>query len=384
MTKKITPVRVQSDLLWEPRSVFWGARLQIAREFKEYTQKILADKVSASPALISLCEAGRKNPSIDLVQAFGEVLGFDPEFFYHEVEDIFHEEQCSFRHRRSAQERVKARIRAHATLIGMVIGRLRSLLKFPAQNIPHFPLSQGTASEVEEAAEASRKHWNLEVDGPIMQVGRVFEHAGVVIVPHLVKTTKIDAFSRCGQTAVIFLNKTIPSASRWNFDIAHEGGHLVMHPGIETGSIETEREADRFASAFLMPRKAFSRDFSMGDAADWKHIFAIKRRWQVSASAIVRRAYDLGLIDAVRYRKAYKYMSFHKWTVKGEPEEPAFQEPEILSGALTSLGGRVKTTLDELRQQLHFTPETFREVTGVVVPAAKLKLSPVIPFRYYI
>jgi Zn-dependent peptidase ImmA (M78 family) len=213
-----------------------------------------------------------------------------------------------------------------------------------------------------------------------MQVGRVFEHAGVVIVPHLVKTTKIDAFSRCGPTAVIFLNKTIPSASRWNFDIAHEGGHLVMHPGIETGSIETEREADRFASAFLMPRKAFSRDFSRGDVADWKHIFAIKRSWQASAGAVVRRAYDLGLIDAVRYRKAFKYMSFHKWTVKGEPEEPVFQEPEILSGALASLGTRVKTTIDELRQQLRFTHETFREVTGVVVPATDLKLSPIIPF----
>jgi Zn-dependent peptidase ImmA (M78 family)/DNA-binding XRE family transcriptional regulator len=381
MTKTTIPVRVQNDLLWEPRPVFWGARLQIAREFREYTQKTLADQVSASPALISLCEAGRKNPSTDLVQAFGEVLGFEPDFFYHEVEDLFHEEQCSFRHRRSAQERVKARIRAHATLIGMVIGKLRSLLKFPPQNIPHLPLSKGTASEVEEAAETCRKHWSLGIDGPIMQVGRAFEHAGVVIVPHLVKTTKIDAFSRCGPTAVIFLNKTIPSSSRWNFDIAHEGGHLVMHPGIETGSIETEREADRFASAFLMPRKAFSRDFATGDAADWKHVFAIKRRWLVSAGAVVRRAYDLGLIDAVRYRKAYKYMSFHKWTVKGEPEEPVFQEPEILSGALFSLGTRVKTTIDDLRRQLHFTPETFREVTGVVVPVSDPKLSAIIPFK---
>jgi len=376
------PTRVQNDLLWEPRRVFWGARLQIAREFKEYTQKTLADKVAASPALISLCEAGNKYPSGDLVQAFGEVLGFEPEFFYHEVIDMFHEEQCSFRHRRSAQERVKARIRAHATLIGMVIGSLRSLLKFPAQDIPNFPLSRGTASEVEEAAEACRRHWNLRVDGPIMQVGRALERAGVVIVPHLVKTTKIDAFSRCGPTSVIFLNKTVPSTSRWNFDIAHECGHLVMHQGVETGSVETEREADRFASAFLMPRKAFANDFRMGDASDWRHIFAIKRRWQASAAAVIKRAYDLDLIDAVRYRKAYKYMSFHKWTVNGEPEEPAFQEPEILSGALSALGTRIKTTIEELRQQLHFTPETFEEVTGVVVPSARLGPSPVIPFRF--
>jgi hypothetical protein len=46
---------------------------------------------------------------------------------------------------------VKARIRAHATLIGMVIGRLRLLLRFPSQDIPSFPLSKGTASEVEDA-----------------------------------------------------------------------------------------------------------------------------------------------------------------------------------------------------------------------------------------
>src|SRR2546429_9795203 len=125
MTKTIVPARVQSDLLWEPRPVFWGERLQIAREFKQLTQKTLADKVAASPALISLCEASRKSPAPDLVQAFGEVLGFEAEFFFHEIEDLFHEEQCSFRHKRSAQERLKAKIRAHATLIGMVIGRLR-------------------------------------------------------------------------------------------------------------------------------------------------------------------------------------------------------------------------------------------------------------------
>ena len=181
MTKKTIPVRVQSEFLWEPRPVFWGARLQIAREFRELTQKMLADKVSASPALISLCESG-KSPSPDLVQAFGEVLGFETEFFSHEVADMFHEEQCSFRHRRSAQERVKAKIRAHATLIGMVIGRLRSLLRFPPQNIPNFPLSKGMKSEVEDAAESCRKYWNLGIDGPIMQVSRVFETAGVVVV----------------------------------------------------------------------------------------------------------------------------------------------------------------------------------------------------------
>ncbi len=128
------------------------------------------------------------------------------------------------------------------------------------------------------------------------------ERAGVIIVSHLVQTTKVDAFSRPGRTTMIFLNRSIPSTSRWHFDIAHECGHLVMHHGIPTGSPETESAANSFASAFLMPRKAFSREFTLAPFS-WSHVFDLKRRWKTSAASIVRRAYDLGLISAVEYKR---------------------------------------------------------------------------------
>jgi Zn-dependent peptidase ImmA (M78 family) len=197
----------------------------------------------------------------------------------------------------------------------------------------------------------------------------VLENAGVVIVPNLVKSD-VDAFSRCGPTAIIFLNQAIKSTSRWHFDIGHECGHLVMHRGIHTGSVETEDAANRFASAFLMPRKAFGREFHMSSFG-WKHIFALKRRWNASAQAIVRRGYDLGLLSAVEYRKAYKYMSWKGWTSNGEPEEPAFQEPELLSLALNSLGSSVELTMETLCKDLRFTPKTFKAITGFAIPAAK-------------
>jgi hypothetical protein len=73
------------------------------------------------------------------VKAFGEVLGFEPEFFYGPIEDVFREEECSMRHRRATPEGLKAKIRAHGTLIGMVITRLRSVLNFPEQDIPQIP-----------------------------------------------------------------------------------------------------------------------------------------------------------------------------------------------------------------------------------------------------
>src|SRR5205085_9158399 len=89
----------------------------------------------------------------------------------------------------------------------------------------------------------------------------------------------------------------------------------------------------------------------------WEHIFALKRRWRTSAAAIVRRGYDLELLGAVEYRKAYKYMAWKRWSLIGEPEEPSFQAPELLDTALSALGTKVELTLEGLRKELHFKPE---------------------------
>ncbi len=279
-----------------------------------------------------------------MIEACGSALGFDASFFYGPIEDVFREDECSFRHRRTTPEKMKSRIRAHATLIGMVIRHLALLFRFPELDLPK--LSASNPADIEAAADHCREHWRLGLETPIAQIGRVLENAGVIIVRHLVQSKKVDAFSRHGRTTVIFLNQATPSTSRWNFDIAHECGHLVLHQGVPTGSEETEEAANRFASAFLMPRKAFTRDFGMAPFS-WSHVFDLKRRWQTSAAAVVRRCYDLGLIGAIAYRQSFKYMSAKGWT-KGEPYEPSFQEPELLSMALSSLGDKVDLTLEQL------------------------------------
>ncbi|OFW18863.1 MAG: hypothetical protein A3H27_04390 [Acidobacteria bacterium RIFCSPLOWO2_02_FULL_59_13] len=259
----------------------------------------------------------------------------------------------------------------------MVIEKLRTRLNFPSLDVPR--KSATSIEEIEAAAEYCRNHWDLGLDRPVLQVGRIMERAGVIIVPHVIQTTKVDAFSRNGPTTIIFLNQAIQSTSRWNFDIGHECGHLVLHSGIPTGTIETERAADRFASAFLMPRKAFAREFTRMGSFSWKYIFDLKRSWQTSAQAIVRRAYDLGLLGAVGYRRAFKYMSMKGWRTTGEPAEPAFQQPELLSTALSELS-KVGLTLDGLCRELHFTADTFQAVTGVSVPAPEAIPRDVIPF----
>lgn len=358
--------------------VFCGERLQLAREFRGLTQKQLGEEVAASSATITRCENGKKRDlPADLVEACAEVLGFEPGFFYRSVEDLFLEKECSFRHRRTTPEKAKTQIRAHATLLGMVVQQLREYFAFPSLNLPRIQAS--TPEEVELAAEKARTHWGLGVGGPILQVGRVLEHAGVIVFRHLVKSSKVDAFSREGKTTIIFLNDAISSSSRWNFDIGHECGHLVMHKGIHTGDLKTEEQADRFASAFLMPRNAFRREF-IAAPFSWRHVFDLKRRWQCSAAAIVRRSYDLGLLGAADYRRAFQYMSFKRWTT-GEPNEPFFQEPELLPTALGAIGKTVELTFDELCTELKFTHKTFTEVTGVDVSSTVPKMGAVVPMK---
>jgi hypothetical protein len=143
--------------------------------------------------------------------------------------------------------------------------------------------------------------------------------------------------------------------------------------------METEAAADRFASALLLPRRAFAREFGTKKFA-WEHVFHLKRRWRVSAAAIIRRAYDLGLLNAVGYRQAYKYMSFKGWRTKGEPFEPAFQPPELLATAMGTLGVNIDFSLASLCADLHFLPNTFKDVTGISVPRPTTKSRDVIPF----
>jgi Zn-dependent peptidase ImmA (M78 family) len=149
---------------------------------------------------------------------------------------------------------------------------------------------------------------------------------------------EIDALSVSRKRPLIIRASEKEAPTRLRFDIAHEIGHLVMHKQRkQTDHVELERQANRFASAFLLPRKAFMREFPRGRRLDWQAIFAMKRVWKVSAQAILRRAYDLQLIDAAQYRSGNIYISKQGYK-RNEPFEPSeIETPELIRNALIAL-----------------------------------------------
>ena len=344
-----------------------GARLALARAFQHITLKKLADIVSASFGLLGHYEKGlRKNPRPDLVAALASALKVQPAFFFEPLHDPWREEECSFRRRAATPEGIKKRARAHGTLIDLVLRELGTMAKIPRYAIPS--IEARDADAIEGAAEQCRRAWGLGL-GPIRHIGRVAEGHGVILIQHLRHADKIDAFSRRGARNIIVLNTSRTSTSRWIFDIAHELGHFVLHEDIETGSKNTEDEANMFASALLLPRKTFAGEFS-GSPFSWGHVFGLKKRWTASASAIIRRAFHLSLIDPILYRRSYQYMSARGW-LKREPREPDFVGPEWLKSAFGMARDRFGVSSAELSDRLHLTDETFTAVAGVPVERTK-------------
>jgi Zn-dependent peptidase ImmA (M78 family) len=129
----------------------------------------------------------------------------------------------------------------------------------------------------------------------------LLETRGIRIFSLSENTASVNAFSfwRDGN-AYIFLNN-FKTAESSIFDTAHELGHLVMHRhGDPKGIRSSEREADGFASAFLMPENDVRARMPRPVTVDV--ILRAKERWRVSAMAMAYRTHALKLISDYQYK----------------------------------------------------------------------------------
>ena len=345
--------------------MFHAAKLRLARTFQGLTQQELGDRVSVSHVLIHHLETGERRPTETVLPALCEALGFETAFFELPLGDEFRDEDCHFRKRKTTPVSVKSRVLAHGTLFNSLVQYVDGAVSLPDRNIPH--LQAKSAEEIERAAEKCRMTWGLGLDAPITHMARALENAGIVVTRFEGDTQKIDAFSRAGARCVVVLNAEKGSASRTRWDMAHELGHLVLHLGVPAGDPQQEDEAHRFAGALLLPRAGFLREFKPMVRLSWDVVWAVKRRWKVSAAAIVRRAYDLGRIDAITYRSAYKHLHYRGWA-KSEPFEPELEEPELVATALKFLQSEEGIAPHHIATELGWRFSTLERIAGPVLP----------------
>ncbi len=324
-------------------SKFVPGRLTEARESRGLTLKELGEKIGVSHQSISKYENGKAMPSIHTLDHISEVLSLPTYFFFKPINDSNHNEVVFFRSRAAATVKSKKIHSNRLKWLKEIHTYLEEILEFPKIDIPKINTSETYIpldfNDIDEIADQVRKHWNLGV-GPISNVLLLLEKKGVIIARASFSDYKIDACSvwEKGQRPYIFLGSD-KTASRSRFDVAHELGHLVLHSNLKLSEFNKkenykliEKEADRFASAFLLPISSFGSEII---SSSLEHLINLKKRWKVSINAMAYRAMQLNIFSEFQYINIRQKLSKNGW-LKDEPldKEFEFEEPSALKQAM--------------------------------------------------
>ena len=330
-------------------------RLGIARKRRQLTKKDLAKRADITPLTLTRLERGDTgDPEADTIARLARALDFPVEFFFLDDCDELSTQAVSFRSLSS----LTARQRDAALAAGPIAFLLDEWVT-QRFNLPAPDLIDLRDEDPITAAGVLRNHWGIGAK-PIPDMLRLLEAKGVRVFSLSEKNKNVDAYS-CwrDKTPYVFLN-TFKSAERSRFDAAHELGHLVLHIHGASGGRDVEREADQFASAFLVPRADLISH--MPRAHSLSHLVTAKKRWGVSVAALARSAFDTNLISDWYYREICKQMSMLGYRTH-EPEAMPRERSTLWRKVFESLW-KEKLTKDHVARQLCIPPDEIEAIVG--------------------
>ena len=286
-----------------------GANLTRLRLDRGLSQAALAERAGLSGAAVGQVERGvvvtRTRTLIALAQVLGTTLG-----------DLV----TPVRPLRSVRFRVRRRLRGREQILAEVSKWLDAcrLLRAGGEPGPRFRFGSATegagSGEPEAVARKAREAVGMDPRGPAPDICGLLEEGGVQVL-RLHK--KRDSFfglgvgAEDGGPAVVVNTWERISVERWIFTAARELGHLLLHSDQyhpEGGSVKpaevesergAEREADRFASEFLMPEATFGRVWeTTPEPSLLDRVLRIKRLFRVSYRTVLYRLVATGRRDA--------------------------------------------------------------------------------------
>ena len=272
--------------------MFNKSRLTVARHRASLTKTELAKRIGVEPSAITGFEAGKYQPSDDTINRIARVLKYPREFFLADDIDIPQTDGVSFR----SLTRMTSRQRDAAIAAGAIAYLLSDWLESEFE-LPEVDLPDMQDNTPETAALSLRQYWGLG-ERPVKNMIHLLEAKGVRVFSLAENATEVDAYSVWrGKRPCVFLNMG-KSAERRRFDAAHELGHLIAHKSAAPVGIEAEKEANAFASAFLMPAASMK---TLGRVTTIERLIEVKKKWTVSVAAMAYRLHDLRLMSDWNY-----------------------------------------------------------------------------------
>ncbi|WP_342151630.1 XRE family transcriptional regulator [Methylorubrum sp. SB2] len=274
--------------------MFNSKRLTVARQRKLYTKKELAEKIGVEPRTVSGYEAGDYPPSDEVFERIVRELKYPRDFFLADDLDIADQGGVSFRSMSKMSARQRDAAVAAASLAFTLSDWVDRAFDLPKANLPDYD-----DYPPEVAAAALRQLWGIG-ERPIKNMVHLLEAKGVRVFSLAENCVEVDAYSLWrSRKPYIFLN-TVKSAERRRFDAAHELGHLLLHKHAAPNGLNAEKEAQEFASAFLMPTTSMRGIGRIAPSVST--LIAHKHQWNVSVSAMAYRLHSLQLISDWHYR----------------------------------------------------------------------------------
>jgi Zn-dependent peptidase ImmA (M78 family)/DNA-binding XRE family transcriptional regulator len=313
----------------EAQDVFTPSRLTVARKRRGLTKIELARQIGVEWRSVSGYEAGEYPPSGETLTKIATTLKFPIAFFSGEDLEEPEPDITSFR----ALKKMTAAQRDMALGEGAIALHLNKFIEskfeLPQADLPD--LSRESCPEA--AAESLRRYWGIG-ELTVRNTIHLLEAKGVRVFSLAIDALEVDAFSMWkAKTPFIFLNSQ-KSAEHSRFDAAHELGHLVLHRHSTPNGRDAEREADAFASAFLMPRGSV-----LANAPRFPTLpvmIRLKKIWITSLAALNYRLHELQLVSDWQYRGLCVQIAKNGYRTS-EPEEAPRETSQVLGKVLAAL-----------------------------------------------
>jgi Zn-dependent peptidase ImmA (M78 family)/DNA-binding XRE family transcriptional regulator len=351
-----------------PRAKLIPERIKEAREGRGFTLEAFAETLGVTRQAVAQYENGQISPS-------GEMLGklitetAQPLSFFTSVPARAGEPRAPFWRSLKRMEQVhRRRITKRLQWTADICAMVERFVEVPKVDFPVIPFDVDTADEedIERAAEAARDYWGLG-RGPIRNLSALLELKGAIVVREKVACADMDAVS-CWICArpFILLSEEVKSGPRDIYNLAHELGHVILHATVELTSENLDRiekQANRFASAFLLPRESFSNEVigtSLG------YFITLKQRWGVSIAAMAYRCKDLEIFTDNQFSYLFKQMNWKKIR-KTEPLDDAFpvNTPSVLADSVKMLVEHGVYTREQIEGALSLNLADVESLCGV-------------------
>lgn len=330
-------------------------RIRYARLFQGFSQKEVAEKLNVTPRTIRAYESGDSQP--EHLSTLAKILDFPTTFFFGNDLLYAKDGEISFRAVTKLKADLKAQAETRTGLAFLFSNELEQAFKLPEPNIPDF-----SDLSPEEAAISLRSYWNLGDEG-ISNMIALLEKNGVHVYS---LSMDIDVDANCTwyeDRPFIFLNNQ-KSAERSRFDAAHELGHLIRDRFIDTkddrSHVQKEKEANEFASAFLMPETSlrfYTPKFVTVDT-----LVSLKHKWGVSVAALAYRLYQLELVSEWVYKRVLSpEIAKRGYRIK-EPEEMD-RESSLLFKKIKDKSQNGKAFISNMSQKLSFHEKFIHDLT---------------------